>query len=110
MQDKLETMFLLQNNLTKYMDLSRYPKKQEEKISVLCTAMIHEVIELQRITNWKWWKKKKKFHKKEAIEELIDIWHFIMQATIEMKIKPDELVRAYIKKHDINIHRQKIGY
>ena len=39
------------------MNLDRYPNDTEGRISALCTAMIHEAVELQRTTNWKWWKK-----------------------------------------------------
>ena len=56
MQDKLENIFSLQKSFEKMMNLDRYPKDVEGKVSALCTAMIHEVVELQRTTSWKWWK------------------------------------------------------
>ena len=56
MEDKLEEIFSLQKGLTEMMNLDRYPDGIEGRISALCTAMIHEAIELQRTTNWKWWK------------------------------------------------------
>ena len=37
--------------------LDRYPDGLPARISALCTAMIHEAAELQRLTDWKWWKK-----------------------------------------------------
>ncbi len=79
MTDKLEEIFSLQKSLTDMMNLERYPNDKDEKISGLCTAMIHEAIELQRLTNWKWWKKPTSFNEEEAREELIDIWHFLME-------------------------------
>ena len=54
MEDKLEEIFSLQKGLTEMMNLDRYPDDIEGRISALCTAMIHEAIELQRTTNWKW--------------------------------------------------------
>ena len=56
MEDKLDSIFSLQKGLTSMMNLDRYPKETEEKISALCTAIMHEAVELQRTTNWKWWK------------------------------------------------------
>jgi len=56
MEDKLEEIFSLQKGLTEMMNLDRYPDDTEGRISALCTAMIHEAVELQRTTNWKWWK------------------------------------------------------
>ena len=38
---------------------------------------MHEAVELQRTTNWKWWKTPTEFDQNEAREELIDIWHFV---------------------------------
>ena len=51
MEDKLEEIFSLQKGLTEMMNLDRYPDDIEGRISALCTAMIHEAIELQRTTN-----------------------------------------------------------
>ncbi|MBU13399.1 MAG: dUTPase, partial [Nitrosopumilales archaeon] len=48
MQDKLEEIFSLQKSLAEMMNLDRYPKDVEGKVSALCTAMIHEAVELQR--------------------------------------------------------------
>ena len=61
MEDKLEEIFSLQKGLTDMMNLDKYPNDIEGRISALCTAMIHETVELQRTTNWKWWKKPTKF-------------------------------------------------
>ena len=72
--------------------------------------MIHEAIELQRLTNWKWWKTPTAFDEKEAREELIDIWHFLIQASIELDLTPDEILKEYQRKNQINKQRQKDGY
>ena len=92
------------------MNLDRYPKETEEKISALCTAIIHEAVELQRTTNWKWWKTPAAFNQIEAKEELIDIWHFVIQASIELNLTPDEILDEYKRKNEINRQRQKDGY
>ena len=55
--DTLETIFSMQKDLASMMDLSRYPKSADGRISALSTAIIHEAVELQRLTSWKWWKK-----------------------------------------------------
>ncbi len=110
MEDRLETIFKLQKNLEKMMNLDRYPKNVEEKISALCTAIVHEAIELQRTTNWKWWKKPTNFDQAAAREELIDIWHFVIQASLELNMTPDDIFNEYQKKNKINQERQKNGY
>ena len=110
MQDKLEEIFSLQKSFKKMMNLDRYPKDLEGKVSALCTAMIHEAVELQRTTNWKWWKKSMPFNKPEAREELIDVWHFLIQASIELNLTPDDILKEYQRKNEINRQRQKDGY
>ena len=108
--DTLDTIFKLQKNLAGIIKSDRYPKDTEEKVSALCTAIIHEAVELQRLTNWKWWKNPVEFDKEEAKEELIDIWHFVVQASIELNLTPEDIVAEYKKKNQINIERQKSGY
>ena len=110
MEDKLEEIFSLQKGLTEMMNLDRYPDDIEGRISALCTAMIHEAIELQRTTNWKWWKKPTEFNQEEAREELVDIWHFLIQASLELDLTPDDILKEYQRKNEINRQRQKDGY
>jgi dimeric dUTPase (all-alpha-NTP-PPase superfamily) len=108
--DKLESIFSLQKGLEGMMNLERYPKDTEGKISALCTAIIHEAVELQRTTNWKWWKKPIPFNVADAKEELIDIWHFMVQASLELNLTPNDILEEYKRKNEINRNRQKNGY
>tara|TARA_B100000029_G_scaffold76261_1_gene68119 strand:- start:76 stop:408 length:333 start_codon:yes stop_codon:yes gene_type:complete len=110
MEDKLESIFALQKGLANMMNLDRYPKDLEGKISALCTAIMHEAVELQRTTNWKWWKTPTAFNVAEAKEELIDIWHFVIQASIELDLSPEDILKEYQRKNEINRKREKDGY
>ena len=108
--DRLESIFVMQKGLAEMMNLDRYPKDSEGRVAALCTAIIHEAVELQRTTNWKWWKKPTTFNSAEAKEELIDIWHFVVQASLELNLTPDDIVEEYKRKNQINRERQKNGY
>jgi dimeric dUTPase (all-alpha-NTP-PPase superfamily) len=108
--DMLETIFSMQKDLAGMMDLSRYPKSVEGRISALSTAIIHEAVELQRLTNWKWWKKPGEFGNAQAREELIDIWHFVVQASLELGMTPADILEEYKKKNRVNRERQESGY
>ncbi len=110
LNDKLESIFALQKGLSDMMNLDRYPKNSEGRVSALCTAIMHEAIELQRTTNWKWWKTPTEFNQSEAREELIDIWHFVVQASLELNLTPDDILDEYKKKNEINRERQRSGY
>ena len=109
-KDRLDSIFALQKGLADMMNLDRYPKDTEERVAALCTAIIHEAVELQRTTNWKWWKKPVSFNKEEAKEELIDIWHFVVQASLELGLTPEDILGEYKRKNDINRERQRTGY
>ncbi len=109
-KDRLDLIFALQKGLADMMNLDRYPKDPEEKVAALCTAIIHEAVELQRTTNWKWWKKPVSFNKDEAKEELIDIWHFVVQASLELGLTPKDILDEYQRKNEINRERQRSGY
>ena len=110
MEDNLDSIFAMQKGLEDMMNLDRYPKDTEGKVSALCTAIMHEAVELQRTTNWKWWKTPTEFNEAEAREELIDIWHFVVQASLELNLTPDDILKEYERKNRINRQRQKDGY
>ena len=110
MEDRLNSIFAMQKGLENMMNLDRYPKDTEGKVTALCTAIMHEAVELQRTTNWKWWKTPTAFNEAEAREELIDIWHFVVQASLELNLTPDDILKEYERKNEINRQRQKDGY
>ena len=92
------------------MNLDRYPDDVEERVAALCTAIIHEAVELQHTTNWKWWKNPVPFNKDGAKEELIDIWHFVVQTSLELNLTPEDILEEYKRKNEINRKRQRTGY
>ena len=108
--DALETIFHLQKELARVTSSSRYPQRKEARISSLAMAIVHEAVELQNLTNWKWWKKSKEFDEALAKEELVDILHFVVQASIELGMMPTEILDEYCKKNQINFERQEKGY
>ncbi len=80
------------------------------RIFMICSALLHETVELQRETNWKWWKTNKELEMDKIQEEVIDLWHFLIQLSIESGLNPTSLVERYIKKNKENLNRQKKGY
>jgi len=100
----------MQRELAGIMPPGRYPSDTEGRISALCTAIIHEAVELQRLTNWKWWKSARPLPSEDAREELIDIWHFVIQASMELGMTPDDILEEYTRKNAVNKERQRSGY
>ena len=108
--DRLEELFALQGELAGMVGSGRYPGDAEGRVSALATAIVHEAVELQRTTSWKWWKRPSRFDAAAAREELVDIWHFVIQASIELGMSPGDVVREYRRKNEINRGRQRGGY
>ncbi len=109
-QDMLEKIFDEQRKLVEYLEADRYPKRTEERVSALMTAIIHEAIELQDLTSWKWWKRPSEFEIERAQTELIDILHFVIQAALELQMTPRKLLNTYLNKNYVNRERKRAGY
>ena len=111
MMDRLDALFELQRTLSTKCAKGYYEGYSiDGKVSSLCTAIMHEAVELQRETNWKWWKTETEFNVEHAKEELIDILHFVIQCAIEMDMTPEEILCVYKSKHKENVRRQEVGY
>jgi dimeric dUTPase (all-alpha-NTP-PPase superfamily) len=80
------------------------------RIFMLSTALLHEAVELQRETSWKWWKKETKTDIDKVQEEIIDIWHFMIQVSIEAGLDSKKLIEKYMEKNRENLARQERGY
>lgn len=80
------------------------------RIFMLSSALLHEVVELQRETGWKWWKTEKAIEGQRIQEEVIDLWHFLIQLSIEAGLDPELLISKYIEKNKENTKRQQQGY
>lgn len=50
------------------------------------------------------------FNETQAKEEVIDLWHFLIQMSIELGMTPEEILKEYMKKHRINKERHVNGY
>jgi phosphoribosyl-ATP pyrophosphohydrolase len=59
--------------------------------------------------NWKWWRKPLKFEV-QAREEVIDLWYFLKQMSIEHGMTPIEILHEYLRKNQMNKDRQENGY
>jgi dimeric dUTPase (all-alpha-NTP-PPase superfamily) len=75
----------------------------------IACAMAFEACELASDSGAKWWKKKVST-REERLEELIDLWHFMMHWMIENNVTPEEFFEMYKKKLAENYRRQENGY
>jgi dimeric dUTPase (all-alpha-NTP-PPase superfamily) len=85
-------------------------KEMSYWLSRECQAMLHEIVELDRETNWKWWKKPKQLNISAIQEELMDILHFWVSACLLVGLTPKDVAEKYEEKRQENFKRQKEGY
>jgi len=81
-----------------------------DEINDLCTAMVQEVEELRRLTNWKRWKDDGDLDLDKARVKLIDIFHFWASTANRLGMTAKDIRDVYFEKNEINHRRQEEGY
>lgn len=114
MLDKLTELFEMQyvliDKIRDRKDHEMSNAEREMRFFNTCGAIIHEAVECRDTTNWKGWKKPNPFDITNAKEELVDVLHFVVQASIDLGMTADDVYREFKRKHDINMNRQRTGY
>lgn len=92
-----------------------YPKfmqehTREERLQDNLKHIIHEVVEVERETNFKHWKQPVKTNWGNVKDELVDVFIFLINACNESDLGAMELLVQAEKKQAINRQRQKDGY
>lgn len=87
-----------------------FPTIKENLLTDTCNFIAEEAFELKRHFNYKSWKNWKEPNSVKAKEELIDIFHFVMQAAILLGMSADDIVLAYREKNKTNHERQSGDY
>ena len=104
--DKLEELFEAQKAMQDMLNI-KYDQEYREKMIL---ASIDELMEMLRETPWKPWKKHQKYNKKNYKKELIDLWHFVINLSLDAGFTPKSLLSNFKIKNSINKLRQKDGY
>ncbi len=72
-------------------------------------ALVHETVEAEDVCSWKWWTKDKSVDSQALRVEIIDIWHFLISATIAAGMTPEDVFQVYEQKWKVNQARQDRG-
>lgn len=72
-------------------------------------ALVHEAVEAEDVCAWKWWTKDRSIDQQALEVEIVDIWHFLISATIAAGMSPDEVFSVYEQKWKVNHARQDRG-
>ena len=120
-QYQLYNMFKLQKELQEKLgNIKRINSCKENKqqfINQMILAIQEEAVEIIRETAYKnpdyvmlGWKKGQKWNEENFKDELIDMWHFVMNLCIAVDMDSDEFYERYITKNKINIRRENENY
>lgn len=117
---KLETMFRQQEKLQQQLGTLqkiRNKKDLQQYINQNILALVEESIEIARCTPYKnpayvkfGWKSKQGWDRKAYAEEIVDLFHFLMNLCVAVKITPAEFFKVYCRKNNINQQRRENGY
>lgn len=107
--DKLEIMFDMQKKLQKQLGYNfiAFDNNYFNLMFIGCITELSEVIEN---TMWKPWKLSSRNNIIKTQEELIDVFHFLINMCIACNLSPEELFEKFIKKNNENMERNKHGY
>lgn len=111
MQKKLQEEIFKKKYNIKNFDLANLSEKDKRfwtKEMFICA--VDELCELMREVGFKHWKTEQPINDCNVRNEIVDIWHFLINISIIWGISPDILHSKYKQKHKINMQRQKDGY
>lgn len=104
-----ELQDVIKKNNPNFWDESKQPF-EGYRIFMLANNIMHECMEFQRQTHFKYWKKDFKADVDARHEELMDIMHFFIQLCIEEGLTPQLLHKKYLEKLEENHKRQENNY
>lgn len=121
--DKLEHMFELQRgfqNKIGTFDKIRSPQDKQQFVNQMILALVEESIEIMRETAYKnpkyvkfGWKETQVWDEEKMKEEIVDLWHFLMNLSFMAGMNAEEFYTIYCRKNGINHDRQDdptLGY
>ena len=92
-------------------------KDQQNFININILACLDELSEVLRETAWKnpkyikgGWKINQELNEDKFKEEIIDLWHFVINLTLAAGMNHEELYNKFCLKNKINHERQNNKY
>jgi len=103
--DKLDEIFRLQEELNPKSPSE--PKKGNRRKDVRQLTIAPALKTRKDISQRK---KLRLFDVQNARVEVVDLFHFLISLAQVLRMTPDDVYNAYLKKHQVNIERQESGY
>ncbi len=106
--DRLEEIFFMQCAFDRELLEKRHLEhiSFDEWMQKETLALVSELCEMLRETNFKWWKNEKETNMEAVKEELVDVLHFFVSMCIKSGMDAKELHARYLEKNKENFDRQ----
>lgn len=116
--DRLRDMFARQYELqTETYDVNLHEMTPEQRIQYIKDNVLAATDELHEVlgeTGWKPWATSRHLNDEAYMNEIVDLWHFVMNLMLATGHHPDflaeQLYFRYIQKNRKNAKRQEDGY
>jgi dimeric dUTPase (all-alpha-NTP-PPase superfamily) len=118
--DRLNEMFELQYKLQERLgtwDKIKCDADRQQFTNQMILAMVEETIETMRETPYKHpaytqfgWKLNMLYNREALLEEIVDLWHFMMNLVLAHGFTAEDFYRVYKTKNNTNHERQDNGY
>lgn len=107
----------LQKKLGTLSKMNESEPMRQKYVNQQILAIHEEAVEIMRESAYKnpdfvefGWKKGQQWDVDKFKEEIIDLWHFVMNLCIACNMDADEFYVRYCQKNKINIERKAKGY
>lgn len=107
--DMLKDIFKMQEELDSYIiekHGDKVPQNLSDWVIKTTVAMESEIDEVRAEVNWKFWKPEKEIDMEKLQEEVIDLWHFLVQLSQRVGLTPEQVFEVYKGKREENFARQ----
>lgn len=104
MKDMLTQLFQMQKVI-----IEKVPHGLREESIPFLEAILglqQELVEFTDLVSWKKWRRNKwDEDKAKAKDEIVDLWHYLLELTILCGFSPEEMVERFKSKHEVNLQR-----
>lgn len=108
--DMLQDIFQAQQELDQFIfenHEDKIPQSIDEWVIKNTIAMESEIDEIRAEINWKYWKPTKEINTDKLHEEIIDLWHFLIQLSYITGLTAEKVHEVYMAKREENFKRQQ---
>jgi dimeric dUTPase (all-alpha-NTP-PPase superfamily) len=119
--DKLDRMFEIQHKAQEsrgtWEKIKGSESMKQQFINQMLLACQEEVVEIMRETAYKnpeyvpfGWKQKQVWNEENYKNEIIDLWHFVMNLYMSVGGTSEDFYKRYLEKNKENLERWSNGY